>query len=392
MIRLKKSKSGAKVLFFFYLQKKNLRKIIFFCFFCIFLRFFVTLQPLLHLSSMSKGINLLHNQLIDWYERHHRILPWRETTNPYHIWISEVILQQTRVEQGLAYYYRFIDTFPNAAALANASEEEVLRLWQGLGYYSRARNLHKAAKIMAQSPCWTDFDNDALFRFLLALPGVGEYTAGAIASFAFNLPYPALDGNVYRVLSRLYDCDIPFDTTQGKKHFRLLAEQLLDRSRPRLFNSAIMELGALHCVPSAPDCPNCPLLTWCQAAKNNTVDLLPVRKQRPKLRDRYFEYHIYLTPERTTLLHRRTENDIWKHLYEFPLKEYTDGFPEEHTPCIATYRHVLSHQRIHTRFLLHQVNLLPDSPECIALALNDIDAYPISRLTMKAIEVLEKLF
>lgn len=342
---------------------------------------------------------LLHNQLIEWYEHNGRALPWRETCDPYCIWISEVILQQTRVDQGISYYYRFIERFPDVESLAAASEQDVLLLWQGLGYYSRARNLHKAAQQVVQSGCkvfdvqeFNDLGDQEVYDELRSLPGVGEYTAGAIASFAFNLPYPALDGNVYRVLSRLYDCDIAFDSTPGKKHFRLLAEQLLDCRRPRLFNSAIMELGALHCVPSAPDCHNCPLQTWCKALKNNTVDVLPVRKPRPKVRDRYFEYHIYLTPNKHTLLHHRTANDIWKHLYEFPLQEYADGFPEAESPCIATYRHILSHQRIHTRFLLHDVNELPNIATTIAVALEDIDTYPISRLTMKAIAVLDSLF
>lgn len=339
--------------------------------------------------------NKLHEKLIDWYELNGRTLPWRETRDPYCIWISEIILQQTRVDQGISYYYRFIDRFPDVESLATASEQEVLRLWQGLGYYSRARNLHKAAQQIVQSGHnWTDIaQNQAtLFHFLISLPGVGEYTAGAIASFAYNLPYPALDGNVYRVLSRLFDCDIAFDTTQGKKHFRQLAEQLLDRTRPRLFNSAIIELGALHCVPNAPDCHSCPLQTWCKAFENNTVDLLPVRKPRPKVRDRYFEYHIYLTPDWHTLLHRRTANDIWKHLYEFPLNEYADGFPATDIQCIGTYRHILSHQRIHTRFLLHQVATLPNIAECITISLNDLDTYPVSRLTMNAIEILDRLF
>ena len=336
---------------------------------------------------------LLYDQLINWYECNGRILPWRETSDPYRIWISEVILQQTRVDQGINYYYRFIERFPDVETLAAATEEDVLRVWQGLGYYSRARNLHAAAKIAADSGLFNAVQHDdTLYDQLRALPGIGDYTAGAISSFAYNLPYPALDGNVYRVLSRLFDCDIAFDTTQGKKHFRQLAEQLLDRTRPRLFNSAIMELGALHCVPNAPDCHSCPLQTWCKALENNTVDLLPVRKPRPKVRDRYFEYHIYVTPDKHTLLHRRTANDIWKHLYEFPLNEYSDCFPATDVPCIGTYRHVLSHQRIHTRFLLHRVTSLPHIADSTIILLNDLDTYPVSRLTMNAIEVLDRLF
>ena len=245
---------------------------------------------------------LLYNKLIEWYEVNHRILPWRETDDPYKIWISEIILQQTRVAQGMEYYHRLITRFPDIQSLADAEEDEVLLYWQGLGYYSRARNLHKAAQLMKNHAIFHQAmrllgdkaRGEEIFAALRSMPGVGDYTAGAIASFAFNLPYPALDGNVYRVLSRLYDCEIAFDTTQGKKHFRQLAEELLDKERPRLFNSAIMELGALHCVPTVPDCSTCPLNTWCKALTNNTVELLPVRKPRPKVRDRYLEYTIYI--------------------------------------------------------------------------------------------------
>ena len=264
---------------------------------------------------------MLHNRLSQWYEQHHRILPWRETEDPYRIWVSEIILQQTRVNQGLEYYMRFVDRFPDIQSLAAANEDEVLRYWQGLGYYSRARNLHKAAKKIAARGYWMNasHEREELFTFLLSLPGVGEYTAGAIASFAFNLPYPALDGNVYRVLSRLYDCEIPFDSTEGKKHFKRLGKELLDCNNARIYNSAIMEFGALHCTPSSPDCIHCPIQSCCLAYAHGTVDLLPIRKPRPKLRDRYLNYTIFCTPDMQTLLHRRTEKDIWQHLYEVPL-------------------------------------------------------------------------
>ena len=257
---------------------------------CIFCRTFVL--------AMNK--DLLHNALIDWYEMNHRILPWRETDDPYRIWISEIILQQTRVVQGMEYYYRFVQRFPDIQSLADASEDEVLLYWQGLGYYSRARNLHKAAQQMKNHEIFhqamrregDEAKGEEIFMVLRSMPGVGDYTAGAIASFAFNLPYPALDGNVYRVLSRLFDCEIAFDTTQGKKHFRQLAIDLLDHQRARLWNSAIMELGALTCLPTSPMCNECPISTWCMALKNNTVELLPVRKPRAKVRDRYLEYTI----------------------------------------------------------------------------------------------------
>ena len=339
---------------------------------------------------------LLYQKLGEWYEQNHRILPWRETDDPYKIWISEIILQQTRVAQGMEYYHRLITRFPDIQSLADAQEDEVLLYWQGLGYYSRARNLHKAAQLMKNHEIFHQAmrlkaKGEEIFAALKSMPGVGDYTAGAIASFAFDLPYPALDGNVYRVLSRLYDCEIAFDTTEGKKHFRKLAEDLLDREHPRLFNSAIMELGALHCVPTAPDCHACPLNTWCKALANNTVELLPVRKPRPKVRDRYLEYTIYITPERTTLIHQRKGNDIWKHLWEFVCAERTSEEAirrEAKGEKILELTHVLSHQKLHARFVIKNVSELPKNPDTVVVSLNDLDNYAFSRLTLKAIDKL----
>ena len=378
------------------------------------------------MGKMNK--ELLHSKLNDWYEMNHRILPWRETTDPYKIWISEIILQQTRVAQGMEYYHRLITRFPDIQSLADAQEDEVLLYWQGLGYYSRARNLHKAAQLMknheifklnndninnvatesfceaivrgnaeirtpsvAKGKTSELLNSEQIFSALKSMPGVGDYTAGAIASFAFNLPYPALDGNVYRVLSRLFDCEIAFDTTQGKKHFRQLAEDLLDREHPRLFNSAIMELGALHCVPTAPDCHTCPINTWCKALANNTVELLPVRKPRPKVRDRYLEYTIYITPEKTTLIHQRKGNDIWKHLWEFVCAERTGEEAirrKAKGEKILELTHVLSHQKLHARFVIKNVSELPRIPDTLVVKLSDLDNYAFSRLTLKAIEKL----
>ena len=343
---------------------------------------------------------LLHNKLIEWYEQNRRILPWREIDDPYKIWISEIILQQTRVAQGMEYYLRFVERFPNITNLAEAKEDEVLLYWQGLGYYSRARNLHAAAQLMKNNGIFhqrmismdsgeLQLNDKDIFSTLRSMPGVGDYTAGAIASFAFNLPYPALDGNVYRVLARLFDCEIAFDTTEGKKHFRKLAEQLLDRERPRLFNSAIMELGALHCVPTAPDCNNCPINIWCKALANNTVDLLPVRKQRPKIRDRYLEYTIYITPHRTTLIHQRTEDDIWKHLWEFVCTEHTSDEAirkKAKGEKALELTHVLSHQKLHARFVIKNVSELPKVPDTLVVSLSELDNYAFSRLTLKALE------
>ena len=365
--------------------------------------------------ALRMNKDLLYKELEEWYEVNHRILPWRETDDPYLIWISEIILQQTRVAQGMEYYHRLVTRFPDIQSLADAQEDEVLLYWQGLGYYSRARNLHKAAQLMKNHELFklnndninnvatestpsvakgntSEFLNsEHIFAALKSMPGVGDYTAGAIASFAFDLPYPALDGNVYRVLSRLYDCEIPFDTTQGKKHFMKLAEELLDRERPRLFNSAIMELGALHCVPTAPDCHTCPLNTWCKALANNTVELLPVRKPRPKVRDRYLEYIIYITPEKTTLIHQRKGNDIWKHLWEFVCAERTGDEAirrKAKGEKILELTHVLSHQKLHARFIIKNVSELPEIPDTLVVSLSDLDNYAFSRLTLNAIEKL----
>ena len=356
---------------------------------------------------MSLYSQNFYRLLYDWYDSNHRVLPWRETTNPYYIWLSEVILQQTRVVQGMEYYHRFITAYPTIEQLAAAKEDEVLRLWQGLGYYSRARNLHKAAKMIVGQPYMADRATrfPATFDELRALPGVGDYTAGAIASFAYDLPYPALDGNVYRVLARLFDCDIPFDTTAGKKQFHKLAEELLDRQHPRQFNTAIMEFGALHCLPASPDCQTCPVQAFCKAHAAGTAGLLPVRKQRPTLRNRYFSYTIYITPARQTLLHQRTAKDIWQHLYEFPLVEHDSeadwlkfsklSIPSDRSPketrtlnSKLTFTHILSHQRLHARFNLEPVNELPTLPDTIAVTWEDLDNYALSRLTLKALEKL----
>lgn len=347
---------------------------------------------------------ILYNNLYQWYDTNHRILPWRETQDPYKIWISEIILQQTRVAQGIHFYYRFIDHFPDIQTLADATEDEVLLYWQGLGYYSRARNIHKAAQMMRDHEIFHQTkgettpnkaiilktDNEYIFTALRSMPGVGDYTAGAIASFAFNMPYPALDGNVYRVLSRLYDCEVAFDTTQGKKHFRKLAEDLLDREQPRLFNSAIMEVGALICMPTKPMCNECPLRTWCKALTNNTIELLPVRKPRAKVKDRYLEYTIYISPENKTLIHQRKGNDIWKHLWEFPLEELRIKNFESRSKDNKTLEltHVLSHQKLHVRFVIKNVPELPDIPDTLVVRLSHLDNYAFSRLTLKAIEFL----
>lgn len=331
----------------------------------------------------------LWSALYRWYGQNKRVLPWRDTNNAYAIWISEIILQQTRVVQGMAYYLRFMSRFPDAETLAAAEEDEVLRYWQGLGYYSRARNLHKAAQMIVREG-WLPFPRT--FAQIRQLPGVGEYTAGAIASFAFNLPYPAMDGNVYRVVARLCDCEMPFDTTQGKKHFHRLIEDLLDKEQAGLFNAAIMEFGALYCTPSLSRaetgdtaCEACPLQAYCEGCRHHTAELLPVRKPRPQLRDRYLNYYIYVSKGQT-LIQQRKDKDIWQHLYEFPLREEEHLLPAEGGEPYKDFTHVLSHQRIHARFFYKIVETLPQTKGTIAVDLAQLDDYAFSRLTLKAME------
>lgn len=352
----------------------------------IFLYFFAYLHIFLYLCSMN--LANLHRQLYTWWERNKRELPWRETEDGYRIWLSEIILQQTRVQQGMAYYMRFVERWPSVVDLANASEDEVLREWQGLGYYSRARNLHKAARMIADEfggefpKQWDD---------IRKLPGVGDYTAGAIASFAYNLPYPALDGNVYRVLARLRDIDIAFDTSAGKRYFRQIAEQLLDRENARLFNSAIMELGALHCIPASPDCAQCPLVAQCEAYAHHTVEVLPVRKPRPTIRERYLNYKIYLCgdgQDPMVLIHQRMDNDIWKHLWEFVLEESDHLIEDKQALRAMDYTHVLSHQRLKARFLVYQVKEMPALAGEKMVRMSELDDYALSRLTLRALEDL----
>ena len=341
--------------------------------------------------ALQMNHSLIHNRLYLWYQQNARVLPWRETDDPYPIWVSEIILQQTRVNQGIHYYLRLLQRFPTVQSLAEATEEEVLLYWQGLGYYSRARNMHRAAKLIAerlQQSATSLRDIDDVFAFWRSLPGIGDYTAGAISSFAYDLPYIAMDGNVYRVLSRLYDCEIPFDTTLGKKHFRQLGEELLDREHPRLYNSAIMEFGALFCTPTSPDCLHCPIQECCQAYAHHTVELLPVRKPRTPLRDRYLNYTIYCTPDMRTLIQQRTEKDIWQHLYEFPLQEAEALLPVAEGIAQVDLKHILSHQRIHARFHIRKVEQLPQIPNTIAIPLASLDDYALSRLTLRALDML----
>ena len=257
--------------------------------------------------------------LLDWYARHGRDLPWRRTRDPYRIWLSEVILQQTRVAQGMDYYLRFTERFPDVGSLAAAPEDEVLKLWQGLGYYSRACNLHAAARQVAER-----FGGvfPRSYDEVRSLRGVGDYTAAAVCSAAYDAPCAVLDGNVFRVLARLFDIDLPIDSTAGKRTFAELAQTQLDMRCPGRYNQAVMDFGALQCTPAQPGCADCPLAARCLALAAGTVAERPVKQAKTKVRDRWFNY-LHVTCGDRTLLRRRGEGDIWQGLYEFPTVSYT---------------------------------------------------------------------
>jgi len=301
--------------------------------------------------------------LTTWYLQNKRDLPWRKTTNPYLIWLSEIMLQQTRVAQGLPYFLSFTKAFPTVFDLANAKEEEVLKLWQGLGYYSRARNLHNTAKHVATDLNGKFPDN---YKSLLQLKGIGEYTAAAIASFSYNEVTPVVDGNVYRVLSRYFGIETDISSPKAKKEFTDLAYELIDKQQPALFNQAIMEFGALQCVPKNPSCNICPLNTSCWALANKKVDLLPIKGKKTKITNRYFNYLLIIDNQQKTIVHKRIQKGIWHNLYEFPVIETEK---EESIKTISdliqaqfseiekiihldseTVLHKLSHQHLHINF------------------------------------------
>ncbi|MDX1652165.1 MAG: A/G-specific adenine glycosylase [Brumimicrobium sp.] len=331
-----------------------------------------------------------------WYRQNSRKLPWRETSDPYFIWLSEIILQQTRVDQGRSYYEKFVRNFPTVEDLAAADEQDVLNLWQGLGYYSRARNLHFAAKqIMndykGQFP--SDFEN------IKKLRGVGDYTAAAIASFAFRLPHAVVDGNVYRVLARYYAESTPIDSSAGQKLFREYAQQLLSQDSPDEFNQAIMELGALVCTPSKPSCETCPISENCMAFRRSEQNFYPVKKNKTRVTEKFFNY--FLPQGREIQIEQRTGKGIWQNLYQFPLIESDIELDHDqankaslekwNTNTIekkASYTHLLSHQKINAHFWLTEKRITNkgNEREYLTLDLDDIHDYPIPRLIERFLE------
>ncbi|MGE0017932.1 MAG: A/G-specific adenine glycosylase [Bacteroides sp.] len=330
--------------------------------------------------------------LIEWYHEHKRDLPWRNTNDPYLIWISEIILQQTRVAQGYAYYQRFIERFPNLESLAASEENEVLKYWQGLGYYSRARNLHQAAiSVNGVFP--------VKYEDILKLKGVGTYTAAAICSFAYNQPHAVVDGNVYRVLSRFFGINEPIDSGKGKKIFASLAHDLLDKVQPALYNQAIMDFGALQCTPLSPDCTVCPFKNRCFAFNHNMVSSLPIKQNKTKTSERFF-YYLLIRDNGNIYLNKRTENDIWKNLYELPLiesntalavddfirkQEFASIFKENsvvNVRLLNKTKHVLSHRIIYADFYeLEAQDIKMDFlSKYTRLNMADLELYPVSRL------------
>jgi A/G-specific adenine glycosylase len=341
----------------------------------------------------------IQSVIIEWYYEYKRDLPWRRTQNPYYIWLSEVILQQTRVVQGRSYYEKFVEKYPKIQDLAAATEQDVLTTWQGLGYYSRARNLHTTAKIVTHEYSGI-FPNS--YEKILQLKGIGEYTAAAIASFAFDKAHAVVDGNVFRVLSRVFNIETPIDSTEGKKQFTYLANELLAKNQPALFNQAIMEFGALQCVPSNPNCQICPLLIHCEAYKNNRVSLLPIKKGKTKIRKRYFLYCVKVnTTNETILLRKKTENDIWKNMFEFPKIEF-ESIEKMNEYCLtnkdsidrifSSYKHILSHQHLHAQFIMssNRKDFMCDN--VIEIPINDLINYPLPRLIDRFLEENLSLF
>ncbi|MCK6694719.1 MAG: A/G-specific adenine glycosylase [Thermoanaerobaculia bacterium] len=261
--------------------------------------------------------SFFRDKLLEWHAGHLRPMPWKGERNPYKVWLSEIILQQTRVEQGLPYYEKFVAAYPTVHHLAAAPEDEVLKNWEGLGYYSRARNLHAAAKYIAGELSGKFPDT---YEGIRALKGVGDYTAAAIASFAYDLPYAVLDGNVYRVLARFFGIHTPTDTPAAKKTFAALAAKLLDTAKPGAYNQAIMDFGATHCTPRQAACPSCPLREHCVACQSGMVNALPVKSKTPEKKDRFFAYAVFYHHHHTWV-RQRNGKDIWQNLYEFPLIE-----------------------------------------------------------------------
>ena len=323
--------------------------------------------------------------LINWYSENKRELPWRNTKNPYYIWLSEIILQQTQVNQGLPYYYKFVNQYPTVFDLANADENDVLKLWQGLGYYSRARNLHYTAKYIVDELDGKFPDN---YKELIKLRGIGDYTASAIASICFNEAAPVLDGNVYRVIARYYGIETPINTGKAQKEFKEVLYEIIDKKDPAEFNQAIMEFGSKQCKPQSPDCSICPFNKGCYALSKNKIQDLPIKQKPLKVRKRYFNYLVYISENEKTIIEKRDKNDIWRNLYQFPLIETEKNLSfkemqqligeKQFVKELTLYNkdiivHKLSHQHLNVKFWIARVEKLNGE----SIFINDIKNYPV---------------
>ncbi|PWL40148.1 A/G-specific adenine glycosylase [Flagellimonas aquimarina] len=339
-------------------------------------------------------------KILKWYGQNKRELPWRATKDPYKIWLSEIMLQQTRVAQGMPYYHKFLEAFPTVYDLANAKEEKVLKLWQGLGYYSRARNLHATAKIVIDK---YEGKFPSTYKELKGLKGVGDYTASAIASICFNVPEPVVDGNVYRVLSRYFGVDLPINSPKGVQYFKQLARDVMNTENIRDYNQGIMEFGAIQCAPKKPYCLLCPLNDGCVALKENKIGGLPVKLKKTKVKDRYFNYLVILDKDKCTLLEQRHGKGIWQNLYQFPLleSEYVleiDELQEQIAqqsalPSLQTIKlfnekeivHKLSHQNLHTRFwILEARDAIKDG-----ISWEQVHTFPVPVLIAEFIKIFK---
>ncbi|MEQ6124927.1 A/G-specific adenine glycosylase [Pseudotenacibaculum sp. MALMAid0570] len=316
----------------------------------------------------------LSNTLIYWYLQKNRDLPWRKTNDPYLVWLSEIMLQQTRVAQGMSYYLKFSEEFPTVNHLANADESTVLKMWQGLGYYSRARNLHFTAKYIAKELKGVF---PSTYKELIKLKGVGDYTASAIASICFNEATAVVDGNVYRVLARYFGNHLPINSTKGIKEFKTLAQSLIDKNQPGVYNQAIMDFGSLQCKPQNPDCSICPLSSSCVAFEKKRIKELPVKEKKIKIKNRFFNYLVFVTEKGDTIIEERKGKGIWQGLYQFPLietKKELDtivGLEEFETKVFSDCMiklfnenpivHKLSHQHLYTKFWIVGVKTHPNT-------------------------------
>ena len=340
------------------------------------------------------------NTLIFWYLQNNRELPWRKTKNPYFIWLSEIMLQQTRVAQGTAYYLKFSESFPTVFDLAKADESTVLKMWQGLGYYSRARNLHYSAKQIAE-----EFNGEfpSTYKEIIKLKGIGDYTASAIASICFDEPTAVVDGNVYRVLSRYFGINTAINSSAGIKEFKALAQILIDESQPGTHNQAIMDFGALHCKPQNPLCKTCPFADSCVALEKKLTKELPVKEKKIKVRNRYFNFLVVKTNTDKTILSERKGKGIWQGLYQFPLiesdtninknelvssEEFINLFPNETTISLFNKKeivHKLSHQHLYTQFWIVETATSSEAK----IKWNAINKYPVPVLIANFLETFQ---